>query len=129
MKGFIENIEKLTKENDLYRKVLYTAKDMQLTVMSLKPGEEIGTEVHNNIAQFIRIEAGTGEVIIDGVSSKVKDDFAVIIPAGAEHNVINTGDVDMKLYSIYSPPEHKEGIIHETKADETHEHFDGTTTE
>ena len=129
MKGFVDDIEKLTEENDNFRKVLYTGKHMQLVLMTLQPGEDIGLEVHEGHDQFFRIEDGKGEVIIDGKTSKVEDDDAVIVPAGAEHNVINTGDEPLRLYTIYSPPEHREGVLHPTKADETEEHFDGTTTE
>jgi mannose-6-phosphate isomerase-like protein (cupin superfamily) len=133
MKGYIANIEDLTKENNNFRKVLYTSKYSQLVLMSLKPGEEIGEEVHNNIDQFFRIESGQGKVIIDGVENMVEDDFAVIVPAGASHNVINTSsDEPLKLYTIYSPPEHKDEIIHQTKEDalaDENDHFDGRTSE
>lgn len=128
MKGYITNIEKDTLENTDYRRVLYTTKHSQLVLMSIVPGDEIGLETHH-LDQFIRFEAGTGKVIIDGEQHAVEDDYAVVIPAGAEHNVINTGDTDMKLYSVYSPPEHKHGTIHKTKADEVEEHFDGVTSE
>ncbi len=129
MKGFIDDIEKLTEENDNFRKVLYTGKHMQLVLMTLQPGEEIGLEVHDGHDQFFRIEEGEGEVVINGVTTQVEDDDAVIVPAGAEHNVINTGDEPLRLYTIYSPPEHRDGVVHATKADETEEHFDGKTTE
>ncbi|HLU14794.1 MAG TPA: cupin domain-containing protein, partial [Burkholderiaceae bacterium] len=125
MKGFIDDIEKLTEENDNFRKVLYTGKHMQLVLMTLQPGEEIGLEVHDGHDQFFRIEEGEGEVVINGVTTQVEDDDAVIVPAGAEHNVINTGDEPLRLYTIYSPPEHRDGVVHATKADETEEHFDG----
>ncbi len=132
MKGYIDNIEKETKENDNFRKVLYTGKNSQLVVMSIKPGEEIGEEVHD-LDQFIRVEEGDGMAILDGVEHDIMDDFAIVVPAGANHNVINTSpDRVLKLYTIYSPPEHKDGVIHENKedamADET-DHFDGKTTE
>lgn len=129
MKGFIDDIEKLTEENDNFRKVLYTGKHMQLVLMTLQPGEEIGLEVHDGHDQFFRIEEGEGEVVINGVTTQVEDDDAVIVPAGAEHNVINTGNEPLRLYTIYSPPEHRDGVVHATKADETEEHFDGKTTE
>ncbi len=134
MKGFINNIENLTKENTNFRKVLYTGKNSQLVVMSLQPMEEIGSEVHSNIDQFIRIEDGEGKAVLDGVETLIEDDFAVVIPAGTEHNIINTSETEaMKLYTIYSPPEHKDGVVHETKeqaeADHDNDHFDGTTTE
>jgi mannose-6-phosphate isomerase-like protein (cupin superfamily) len=128
MKGYIADLEKVTQENEDYRRVLYTGRYSQLVVMSLKSGEEIGEEVHG-LDQFIRIEEGKGTAILDGVSHAIEDDWAVVIPAGTLHNVINTGDEDLKLYSVYSPPEHKEGTVHATKSDEKEEHFDGTTTE
>ena len=128
MKGYITNIEKATVENADYRRVLYTAKNSQLVLMSLKAGEEIGEEVHH-LDQFIRIEEGKCKVILDGVESIMEEDYAVVIPAGTKHNVINISASDLKLYSIYSPPEHKDGTVHKTKADATEEHFDGKTTE
>ncbi|MFA7245156.1 MAG: cupin domain-containing protein [Candidatus Magasanikbacteria bacterium] len=128
MKGYIVNIEKETLENTDYRRVLYTAKNSQLVLMNLQPGEEIGQEIHH-LDQFIRIEQGNGKAILDGVETEVSDDFAIVIPAGTEHNVINTGETEMKLYTVYSPPEHKDGLIEHTKADEVEEHFDGKTTE
>lgn len=129
MKGFIDDIEKLTVENDLFRKVLYTGKHMQLVLMTLQPGEEIGSEVHEGHDQFFRIEDGEGEVVIDGKTTKIEDDDAIIVPAGARHNVINTGSEPLRLYTLYGPPEHRDGVVHETKADEKEEHFDGKTTE
>ncbi len=128
MKGYVANIEKETLENTDYRRVLYTAKDMQLVLMCLQPGEEIGMEVHH-LAQFIRLEQGSGVAILDGVEHQISDDYAVVIPAGTQHNIINTGTEEMKLYSIYAPPEHKDGTVHPTKADEREEHFDGVTSE
>lgn len=128
MKGYITNIEKDTLENTDYRRVLYTAKNSQLVLMSIKPGDEIGMEVHG-LDQFIRLEQGTAKVILDEVEHEIGADDAVVIPAGANHNVINIGDNDLKLYSIYSPPEHKEGTVHATKEEEMEEHFDGRTTE
>ncbi len=128
MKGYIVNIEKATLENTDYRRVLYTSKNSQLVLMCLQPGDEIGEEVHD-LDQFIRIEQGSAKVILDKVEHDVEDDFAIVIPGGTNHNVINTGEKELKLYSIYSPPEHKDGIIHKTKADEQEEHFDGVTTE
>jgi len=131
MKGFVGNIEDITKENGNFRKVLYTGKYSQLVVMSLKPGEEIGAEVHEGHDQFFRFEKGKAKVVIDGNEYQVEDDFAVIVPAGANHNVTNVGDENVKLYTIYSPAEHREGVVHATKeaamADD--EHFDDTTTE
>lgn len=131
MKGFVIDIEDVTKENDNFRKVLYTAKYSQLVLMSLKPGEEIGAEVHETHDQFFRFEKGEGKVVIDGNEYKIKKDFAVIVPAGANHNVINTGDDDLKLYTIYSPAEHLEGITRSTKEEAMarEEHFDGKTSE
>ena len=123
MAGYVINIEKATMNNDNFRKVLNTAQHSQLVVMSLLPGEEIGTEVHD-LDQFIRFESGRGKVILNGEEYEVEDDWAVVIPAGVEHNVINTSDNEkMKLYSIYSPPEHPAGTVHPTKADDTgHDH-------
>lgn len=129
MKGFVDDIEKLTEENDNFRKVLYTGKHMQLVLMTLQPGEDIGMEVHDGHDQFFRFEDGEGEVIINGVTTAIEDDDAVIVPAGAEHNVINTGDEPLRFYTLYSPPEHRDGVLHPTKADEKEEHFDGKTTE
>ncbi|MBU2542826.1 cupin domain-containing protein, partial [Patescibacteria group bacterium] len=109
-----------------------TGKHCQLVAMSLKPGEEIGSEVHEDHDQFFRFESGVGKVVIDGVETEIKDSFAVIVPGGAEHNVINTSETEMmKLYTIYSPPEHRFDVIHATKeqAEADDEHFDGNTTE
>ena len=128
MKGYKINIEKATLENTDYRRVLYTAHHSQLVLMCLQTGEEIGEEVHG-LDQFIRFEEGSGKVILDGAEQTVEGDDAVIIPKGTRHNVINTGTGPLKLYSIYSPPEHKDGTVHRTKADEREEHFDGKTTE
>lgn len=129
MKGYKDNIEKATVENTNFRKVLYTGKYSQLVLMSLKPGEEIGSEVHSDVDQFFRFEEGSGQLIIDDNTYEVAADDAGIVPAGARHNVINTGETDLKLYTIYSPPEHKDKTIHPTKADVVEEHFDGMTTE
>ncbi len=131
MKGFVDDIEELTEGNDDFRRVLYTAKGMQLVLMALQPGEEIGEEVHDDGDQFFRVEKGKGEILIDGTVSKIKSDMAMIVPAGARHNVRNTGDKPLKLYTIYSPPEHLDGLVKRTKAeaDASHEHFDGKTTE
>ena len=128
MKGYITNIEKSTIKNTDYRRVLYTAKNSQLVLMNIQPGDEIGEEVHH-LDQFIRIEKGKCKVILDGVEHNMEDDFAVVIPAGTKHNVINIGKVELKLYSIYSPAEHKDATVHKTKADALEEHFDGITTE
>lgn len=131
MKGFTANIEKLTEDNMDFRRVLYTGKKLQLVLMSINPGEDIGEEVHEDRDQFFRIEMGTGDVKIDGVSNKVKPDDGIIVPAGARHNVINTGTEALKLYTIYGPPEHVDQTIHKSKAaaDAAQEHFDGKSTE
>jgi len=132
MKGYITNIEKATKENENFRQVLYTAKHSQLVLMTLKPGEEIGEEVHEEIDQFFRFEEGKGKVVIDGAEHEVEDGFAAIAPSGARHNVINTSsDRVLKLYTIYSPPEHQDSVVRATKeeAEASEEHFDGKTTE
>ncbi len=130
MKGYIGDIEKETKENENFRKVIYTAKNCQLVVMCIQPGDEIGEEVHD-LDQFIRIEDGEAKAILNDVEYKMEDDYAVVIPAGVKHNLINTGDEPLKLYTIYSPPEHRDGTIHQTRenAMEDEEHFDGKTTE
>ena len=132
MKGFVVNIEKTSIENENFRKVLYTAKNSQLVVMSLKPNEEIGAEVHH-LDQFIRVEAGQGKAVLDDVEHEMKDGFAVVVPAGAKHNIINTSsDAPLKLYTVYSPPNHRDGVIHATKADamaDEEEHFEGVTSE
>ena len=131
MKGFADDIEKLTEENSDFRRVLYTGHNLQLVLMALNPGEEIGAEVHEDRDQFFRIEAGEGEIWIDGVANKVKAYDAVIVPQGARHNVVATGAEPLKLYTIYGPPEHVDGTVHRTKAEAeaAHEHFDGKTTE
>jgi len=131
MKGFITNIEKDTEGNEFFRKVIFTAKYSQLVLMSLKPGEEIGKEVHNNLDQFFRFEEGKGKVVIEGTEFSVEDGSAVVIPAGTEHNIINTSlQEPLKLYTIYSPPNHQDGTIHKTKeeAEASDEHFDGKTS-
>lgn len=117
MNGYCVNIEDLTLKNDYFRQVLFTAPHSQLVVMALQPGEEIGEEVHEEHDQFFRIEAGQGRVTIDEAVYEVSDGFAVVVPAGAKHNVINTGTEVLKLYTIYSPPEHKDGTVHKTKAE------------
>ena len=131
MQGFTADIETLTEENTDFRRVLYTGRHLQLVLMTLQPGEEIGEEVHEGHDQFFRIEDGAGEVVIDGRRTPIQDDDAVIVPAGARHNVINTGDESLKLYTIYGPPEHRDGVVRATKAqaEATEEHFDGATTE
>lgn len=132
MKGFKNNIEGLTVENNNFRKVLYSGPHSQLVLMSLRPNEEIGMEVHEDNDQFFRFEKGQGKVIIDGNDYEVRDGDAVVVPAGAEHNVINSsGSEDLKLYTIYSPAHHKDGIVRTTKAEaEANEaEFEGVTTE
>ncbi len=125
MNGYIVNIEKETRENELYRRVLFTAHYSQLVLMSLKPGEEIGEEIHG-LDQFFRFEEGSGKVIFDGVEYEVSGGFAVVIPAGTRHNVVNTStEKPLKIYTIYSPPNHQDATVHKTKAEETEEHFDG----
>ncbi len=129
-KGYIVNIEEETENNNDYRRVLYTGANMQLVVMNIAPGDEIGEEVHDGHDQFIRVEEGEAKVVLNKVEEhKLEDDFIVIVPAGVAHNVINTGDKPLKLYTLYSPPEHKDGTVQATKADEKEEHFDGVTTE
>ena len=131
MQGYIANIEKTTLENENFRTVLYTAHHSQLVVMSLNPREEIGEEVHT-LDQFIRIEEGVGLAVLDGVEHVLHDDYAVLIPAGARHNVINTSsEKPMKLYTLYSPPEHQDGVVRKTREEAMakEEHFDGKTTE
>jgi len=133
MKGFHGNIETLTIDNRDFRRVLYTGHHLQLVLMTLQPGEEIGSEVHDGIDQFFRFEEGEGVVDIDGVENRVEDGSGLIVPSGARHNVRNTGDKPLKLYTLYGPPEHKDGITQATKADAEARHhdeeFDGTTTE
>ena len=131
MKGFVEDIEELTEDNKDFRRVLYTGKHLQLVLMALQPGEEIGEEVHDTHDQFFRFEKSKGQVVIDGVSHKIKADYGVIVPAGARHNVVNTGDKPLKLYTLYGPPEHRDGVVRATKAqaEAGEEHFDGVLTE
>ncbi len=130
MKGFVKDIESIAVKNEDFRRVLYTAKHCQLVVMSLRPQEEIGAEVHT-LDQFFRVEEGTGEAILDGVRTAIQAGFAVIVPAGANHNIINTGSAALKLYTLYSPPNHRDGVVHHTRddAEADDEHYDGKTTE
>ena len=130
MKGYVQNIEELTVKNNDFRRVLYTSKQSQLVLMALNPKGEIGAEAHKS-DQFFRVEEGSGEAVIDGVRTAIRAGFAIIIPGGTNHNIINTGTVPMKLYSIYSPPNHRDGVVHHTRADAEadNEHFDGKTTE
>ena len=130
MKGFIKNIEDISIKNEEFRQVLYTAENIQLVVMSLKPKEEIGMEIHE-LDQFFRVEEGTGEALLEGISTNISAGFAVLVPAGTNHNIINTGSVPLKLYTLYAPPNHRDGVVHHTRteAEKDNEHFDGKTTE
>lgn len=130
MKGFVQDIESLTSKNDKFREVLYTAKNCQLVIMSLNPDEDIGAEIHT-VDQFFRIEEGSGQAVLNGVRTAVQAGFAILVPAGTNHNIINTGDVPLKLYTLYSPPNHRDGVIHQTRSDAEGdtEHFTGKTTE
>jgi len=131
MKGYVTNMEELALKNENFREVLYTGKNSQLVLMSLLPNEEIGEEVHEDVDQFFRVEKGNGVAILTGVSNDIKDGSTVLIPAGVKHNIINTGAEAMKLYTLYMPPHHRDGVIHKTKAEAEAdtEHFDGKTTE
>jgi mannose-6-phosphate isomerase-like protein (cupin superfamily) len=131
MNGYVNNIEKETLDNEAYRKVIYTAHHSQLVVMSLKPGEEIGEEVHE-VDQFLRIEQGNGKAVLDGVEHEIKDGFAILVPAGTRHNIINGMEGSMKLYTVYAPPEHQKDTAHSTKQEaesDAKDHFDGTISE
>lgn len=130
MRGYIKNIEALAISNDNFRHVLYTAEHSQLVIMSLKPGEDIGMEVHK-VDQFFRIEEGHGSAVIDGTTTPIGEGVCVLVPAGAQHNIINTGLTPMKLYTLYTPPNHRDGVIHRSRdeAQRDREHFDGKTTE
>lgn len=131
MKGFTGNIEKITEENENFRKVIYTARYSQLVVMSIPPKGEIGEEVHG-LDQFLRIESGRGKAILNGVEHAIEDGSAIVVPAGTLHNIVNSSaEKPLKLYTVYSPPNHRDGVIHKTKeeADKNEEHFDGITTE
>ena len=132
-RGYCDNIERETVGNDDFRRVLYTGEHLQLVLMMLQPGEEIGSEVHADRDQFFRFEEGAGAVDIDGRENQVEDDFAVIVPAGARHNVRNTGSAPLRFYTLYGPPEHKDGVVQATKAEAEARHheeeWDGTTSE
>ncbi|MDE1970878.1 MAG: cupin domain-containing protein [Patescibacteria group bacterium] len=131
MKGYVANIEQESLENENFRRVLYTAPHCQLVVMSLKPQEDIGSEVHH-LDQFIRCEAGEGKAVLNDIEHEIREGFVVIVPAGTKHNIVNTSTTAaMKLYTLYAPPNHRDGVVHTTKADAEadHEHFDGVTTE
>ncbi len=126
----MQDIEKLAVGNDAFRHVLYTAKHCQLVLMALKPEEEIGMEVHK-LDQFSRVEEGSGDAILDGVRTAIRGGFAVLVPAGTNHNIINTGSVPLKLYTLYAPPNHRDGVARQTRddAEADNEHFAGKTTE
>jgi len=130
MKGFVGSIEKAAITNKTFRTVLYTAKNCQLVVMSLKPGEDIGAEVHQ-LDQLLRVEENEGKAVLDSVEHKIKPGFAILVPAGARHNIISGPSGPMKLYTLYAPPNHRDGVVHTTKVDAEadEEHFDGKTTE
>ncbi len=130
MKGFVTNIEKESLENSNFRKVLYTDNNSQLVVMSLLPNEDIGEEVHD-VDQFLRIEKGNGKAILNGIEHDISDGSVIVVPVGVKHNIINNGEGEMKIYTLYTPPHHRDGVIHETKqqAEADSEHFDGQTSE
>jgi mannose-6-phosphate isomerase-like protein (cupin superfamily) len=130
MKGFVRDIEALSIKNEHFRQVLYTARSCQLVLMALKPGEEIGAEVHA-LDQFFRVEEGSGEAELDGVRTPIQAGFAVLVPAGAKHNIVNTSAAPLKLYTLYAPPNHRDGVVHHTRADAEadSEHFDGEKTD
>ncbi len=132
MNGYTANIEELSLKNENFRKVLYTDKRCQLVVMSLHEKEEIGMEVHKDVDQFIRVEAGEGKAIMNDDTHELRDGSVVIVPAGVKHNIINTGKTEMKLYTLYMPPHHRDGVVHATKAEaeaDTTDEFEGETTE
>lgn len=130
MKGYVSNIEKLTLENSNFREVLYTDANSQLVLMSLVAGEDIGEEIHD-VDQFFRVEKGVGKAVLNGASHDIADGSAILVPAGVKHNIINTGTEPMKLYTIYMPPHHRDGVVHKTKAEAESdtEHYDGHITE
>ncbi|PJE76128.1 cupin domain-containing protein [Candidatus Uhrbacteria bacterium CG10_big_fil_rev_8_21_14_0_10_48_11] len=130
MHGYVANIEQQTEENENFRQVLYTAKHSQLVVMTIQVGDDIGEEVHE-LDQFLRIESGHGVAVLDGISHEASAGYAIVVPAGTRHNISNTGDQPLKLYTVYSPPEHRDGVVRKTKADALaeEEHFEGKTTE
>jgi len=132
MKGYVKDIGQATTENNNFRQVVYTGKYSQLVLMSLKPGEEIGEEVHEDVDQFFRFEEGEGKVVLDGVEHEIKAEYAVVVPAGTRHNIVNTSEsASLKLYTIYSPPHHRDGVVHasQEEAESDSEHFDGKTSE
>ncbi len=130
MDGYVTNIEKVSLENDNFRKVLYTDTNSQLVLMSLLPGEDIGEEVHD-VDQFLRVEKGSGVAVLNDISHDLADGSVIIVPAGVKHNIINSDNGSMKLYTLYMPPHHRDGVVHATKAEAESdtEHFDGKTSE
>ncbi|MBS1138676.1 MAG: Cupin region [Proteobacteria bacterium] len=130
MSGFIQDIEKLAVENGDFRRVLYTAKNSQLVLMSLNPHEDIGAEIHK-VDQFFRVEEGVGEAVLNGARTAIQAGFAILVPAGVNHNIINTGTGPLKLYTLYAPPNHRDGVVHKRRSDAEGdtEHFNGKTTE
>ncbi len=130
MKGYVTNIEKVSLDNDNFRKVLYTDKNSQLVVMSLLPSEDIGEEVHD-VDQFLRVEKGNGKAVLNGIEHEISDGSVIIVPVGVKHNIINSSNGSMKLYTLYMPPHHKDGVVHKTKeqAEADSEHFDGKVSE
>lgn len=131
MKGFIDDIQDRTAANGDFRSVAYTGPHLQLVLMTLQPGEDIGEEIHTDTDQFFRVEDGTGEVVLDGRTTRIDSETAILVPAGARHNVRNTGDAPLRLYTLYAPPHHEDGTVQHTKADaaQSKEHFAGVTTE
>jgi mannose-6-phosphate isomerase-like protein (cupin superfamily) len=131
VQGFVGDISKMTERNADFRHVVYTGKHLQLVLMSLDPGEDIGEETHRDVDQFFRIEEGRGEVVIDGRRTRIEDDDAILVPAGAKHNIVNTGKAPLRFYTIYGPPEHEDRTVHATKRDaaKAKERFNGKTTE
>jgi len=131
MKGFIGDIEERTEENGDFRRVLYTGPHLQLVLMSLLPGEDIGEEVHPNTDQFFRVEEGKGEIAIDGRTTQIESDVAILVPAGARHNVKNTGVRPLRFYTLYAPPQHADKTVHRTRqdAEAAEEEFTGQTSE
>ena len=130
MHGYVDNLEKLALANENFRKVIYTDKNSQLVLMSLAPGEEIGAEVHD-VDQFLRVEKGSGQAVLGGVAQDISDGSAIIVPAGTRHNIISGAQGPMKLYTLYMPPHHRDGVVHKTKAqaEADSEHWSGETTE
>ena len=131
MHGLATDIEAATRANDDFRRVAYTGRNLQLVLMALQPGEDIGAEVHTGHDQFFRVETGSGEFVIDGATTSISDGWAMIVPAGAQHNVINTGAEPLRLYTLYAPPHHRNQVVRATKADALAipEQFDGITSE